>query len=266
VPIALAPEERERIGAEIERLIGVLDAAEPDADREDNGDGEPGNDIEPDLGWPETLNQTKAIEACNSGAAQQDVEQDTADHEPSLGSLGGTYSSEYFDQEQWARGVSDDREDEHDGREPCVDGEPSLSLTNDIDQVRALRHASCGWNRLMTDAEGPEVDSEPSLASLHGGEHPERFDQRSWAAGRGGDLEYQCEDEGAACEDEGAQCEDEGAERSCAPERRLPPITTRDLHRVEPQRVLMAALDARGYPLPLVETTIFVIPAREDVL
>jgi hypothetical protein len=42
VPVAFSPEERERIGGEIERLIALLDTAE----------AEPNNDTEPDLGWP----------------------------------------------------------------------------------------------------------------------------------------------------------------------------------------------------------------------
>ena len=38
------------------------------------------------------------------------------------------------DQTNWTWGGTDDREDEHDGREPSEDGEPSLGSTSTINQ------------------------------------------------------------------------------------------------------------------------------------
>lgn len=123
IPVTLAPEERQRIGDEIDRLLALLDAA----------DGDP--DLEPSLG--------------------------------SLDRVDGLYHRGGADQRLWSAGSRDDREDEHDGREP-------------------------------------DVDDEPSLASLHGGAHPEHFHQGSWARGNSDEREEACEDEGAQCEDEGA--------------------------------------------------------------
>ena len=197
VPVALAPEERERIGGEIERLIALLDAADVDPDLEDNGDGEEEPDGEPSLGWPQSTNQDRAQRLGPTHAGDIDLEDDQADLEHSLGSLGGTWNAESFSQEHWARGAASDLEEEHDGREPDVDDEPSLSLANDINQARALRNESNGFRSIITDGEGPDADREPSLGSLHGGTLPEHFDQADWAQGWHCDLEQQCEDEGA---------------------------------------------------------------------
>jgi hypothetical protein len=164
MPVALAPEERQRIADEIERLLALLDAA----------DGDP--DMVPSLG---SLDRT---EACyHRGGANQlfwsagssddredehdgsepdvDDERD-ADLEPSLGALGSGYDCERFDQRRWAEGSRTELEQEHDGREP-------------------------------------DVDDEPSLASLHGGQRPEFFDQCAWARGVSDEREEACEDEGA---------------------------------------------------------------------
>jgi hypothetical protein len=118
MPVVLAPEERQRIGDEIDRLLALLDAT----------DGDP--DLEPALG---SLDRNVA-----------------------------TYGNPGGDQTLWALGSRNDLEDEHDGREP-------------------------------------DVDDEPSLASLHGGPHPEFFRQTMWAAGHYNDGEEECDDEGA-CE------------------------------------------------------------------
>jgi hypothetical protein len=95
----------------------------------------------------------------------------------------------------------------------------------------------------VLDAAEPDADLEPSLGWTISGN-------------RGGtdDREEQNED---------GSDEDGGSFR--ASPNRLPPITSRDLHRAEPQRVTVRALDAHGRPLPPVETTMFVITAREDV-
>jgi hypothetical protein len=60
-----------------------------------------------------------------------DAELDECDDEPSLGSgAAGVQSS----QSQWAQGRTDDVEDEHDGREPYQDEEPSLGSTATLNQ------------------------------------------------------------------------------------------------------------------------------------
>lgn len=78
---------RRRIEAAIEKLIATLDVAEPDPDLE----------------------------------TEPEHDEDGGDDEPSLGSLEVVY------QATWGRGDSDDRENEHDGREPDADFEPDTS-------------------------------------------------------------------------------------------------------------------------------------------
>jgi hypothetical protein len=102
---------------------------------------------EPSLGSLEGINQEKWADG---GIA--DLERDTADDEPSLGAtevrmpppeyrLGGghghclfpalyrepgaelKYSAAGFHQLTWGEGARDDREDEHDGTEPCCEDE-----------------------------------------------------------------------------------------------------------------------------------------------
>lgn len=128
---------REQIEDEIERLIGILDAMDPDDDLEENGDREPW------LGWAEDRHAVILD-------LSDDREGDCSDDEPSLGALnvqlaepllrmGGpyghglfpmhretgelSYHSAGFSQVAWAMGSDSDREDEHDGREPCSEDE-----------------------------------------------------------------------------------------------------------------------------------------------
>jgi hypothetical protein len=108
VPVPTPDDVRLRVEAAIqshldaaETLILKLDATDPDADLEDNGDAEPEPDGETDLGWPEMLNQPKALKACTNPGASLDFEDDRADDEPSLGWTVGGY-----------RGGTDDREQE----------------------------------------------------------------------------------------------------------------------------------------------------------
>jgi hypothetical protein len=54
---------------------------------------------------------------------EDDPPEDAGDAEPSLGAPGPAY---FASQTHWAQGRGDDLEDEHDGREPDVDDEPSL--------------------------------------------------------------------------------------------------------------------------------------------
>lgn len=138
---------RQQIEDEIERLIAVLDAMEPDEDLEENGD------LEPWLGWAEDRRGV-----LDTG---DDREGDSSDDEPGLGApniqmpaplhrLGGghghclipmhreqgelTYDAAGFSQFGWGVGPRNDLEDEHDGTEPCcedegaddADKEPSL--------------------------------------------------------------------------------------------------------------------------------------------
>ena len=111
---------REAIGDTIEGMIDILDAL--DAPHEDLEDDDPGggnvedepqrDDGEDDaqLGWANEGRQTRL-----HGLKDE--------YEPSLGSLGGCITGQYFPQTIWAAGDRRDLEDEHDGREPDVDGE-----------------------------------------------------------------------------------------------------------------------------------------------
>lgn len=82
-----------------------------------------------------------------------DDEDDGAD-EPSLAGRGATYDAEYFNQEAYASGSNDDCEgDEHDGREPDVDEEPSLAHTNDVNQEKATKNLLAGPNVFASDLE-----------------------------------------------------------------------------------------------------------------
>lgn len=125
---------RRQIEDEIERLLTALDAMDPDPD------------LEPSLGAAERLGGNWWAPSHNT----DDRESDEADDEPSLGApnvqlpaplyrLGGghghclfpmrreggelTYSAAGFSQLAWGEGPRDDREDEHDGTEPCCEDE-----------------------------------------------------------------------------------------------------------------------------------------------
>jgi hypothetical protein len=72
---------------------------------------------EPDLGWPEMVDQSRSLKHCRDDGCSYGGE-------PSLGSI------ECIDQRRWAAGGTSinrlDCEDEHDGREPQGDEEPDL--------------------------------------------------------------------------------------------------------------------------------------------
>jgi hypothetical protein len=91
----------------------------PDADKEPDVDLEPDNDDEPSLGSRDRDVDQLAWSAGGSSYcdAAVDLEHDNADREPSLGSRNA------LDQMNWSRGSRDDREDEHNGREPDEDFE-----------------------------------------------------------------------------------------------------------------------------------------------
>jgi len=141
-PTELPEAERLAIEAEIERhlsaadtLIAALDRAQGDVDFEDGGDDlEDGADDEPSLGWTGDIDQDRALKGCaHSPSGPEpiivDAEYEHDGSEPSLGSLGSGYNAESFDQERWAVGNCTDLEEEHDGREPGGDDEPSLGWT-----------------------------------------------------------------------------------------------------------------------------------------
>jgi len=124
--VEIRPGLRKRIAAAIEALIDVLDQI----------DGEHDDDLE----------DSEPLE-------EDDPAEDSGDAEPSLGSLGA--HSEGFHQDAWACGAQNDCEDEHDGREPPEDNEPTLGATVAVNQDHAWASPG-GW--LMSAAE-----AEPSL-------------------------------------------------------------------------------------------------------
>jgi hypothetical protein len=139
---------RKKIEDAIEKLIDMLDRVEPDPDlepslgspgcyapinqefwaagsnddREEDDEREPPEDDEPSLGATHSIDQKLAWAGGRSWCGESDLEFDgetapSADSEPSLGSC------ELSNQERWAKGGSDDRE-EDDEREwdPAEDG------------------------------------------------------------------------------------------------------------------------------------------------
>jgi hypothetical protein len=123
----------------VDLLLDLLNGLEEDPDLEPtlgfmNGPSvmdecETPEDGEPSLASLDRMtDQTKWAKGSMS-----DAELDESDDEPSLGSLS---SHGHGDQSVWGRageGVVD-AEDEHDGREPCQDEEPSLGSTATINQ------------------------------------------------------------------------------------------------------------------------------------
>lgn len=103
---------RREAQAEIDRLLDFLDRLDGDPDLEDGGDDEPS------LGW---LERQRGFVAHAESATAPDLEVGEGDLEPSLGR-----PDEIVDQRFTAIGAYDDREAEHDGREPGGDEEPSL--------------------------------------------------------------------------------------------------------------------------------------------
>ncbi|RTL86892.1 MAG: hypothetical protein EKK29_08050 [Hyphomicrobiales bacterium] len=132
--VEFKPGFRRRVERAIDSLVALLDQIDADPDFEEEPDLEDGFDQEQELGATGVINQEKAWGGSrrveygltnSDGDLEFDGETaESADDEPSLGSVGQL--SERHDQGLWALGASDDREDEHDGREPDVDGEPSL--------------------------------------------------------------------------------------------------------------------------------------------
>jgi hypothetical protein len=132
--VEFKPGFRLRVERAIDSLVALLDQIDGDADFEEEPDLEDGFDQEQELGATGAINQEKTWAGSrreergltnSDGDLEFDGETaESADDEPSLGSVGAL--SERHDQDLWALGVADDREDEHDGCEPDEDREPSL--------------------------------------------------------------------------------------------------------------------------------------------
>jgi hypothetical protein len=150
----------------VENLLAFLDTMEPDPDLEDE-EGEPDNDAEPSMGWTEQEARW---------GRYMEVQGD--DLEPSLGSINPRLAAPYrgysdavgvrtteTSQDNWSKGNRDECEgDEHDGREPDPDGEPSLGSLNSFNQVH--------WGSSGTDDAEDECEDE---GAEHDGREPEDF-------------------------------------------------------------------------------------------
>jgi hypothetical protein len=91
---------------EIDRLVRFLDDTENHMEREPEDEADDSK-LEPSLGsFERVLDQSKAWQQRGEFCSGDDVEQDEADAEPSLGSVGDLH----FNQENWAAGKRDDRE------------------------------------------------------------------------------------------------------------------------------------------------------------
>jgi hypothetical protein len=112
---------RQKASAETERLIAFLDASDSyvTTELEDDDDRELVGDEEPSLGSPDRLWDQTKWGRCDG--FDVDAELDTADAEPSLGSLGG------IDQTLWSTG---DRTD----REPSLSGGGWSRFTDDREE------------------------------------------------------------------------------------------------------------------------------------
>jgi hypothetical protein len=146
----------------IEAAIALLDASEPDQDLEETADDEPDVDDESSLGAPNDYHGGGSQEHWGAGAPlslwDADREGPEEDLEPSLGTLEkhpSAYGSQ-GDQTSWAFSGNDrDLEDEHDGKEPDEDGEPSHGSTSAINQEHAWARTETFWG---------SGEGEPSLA------------------------------------------------------------------------------------------------------
>jgi hypothetical protein len=130
---------RKEAADEIDRLLDFLDESDIDPDLEPtlgfmNGPAEMDECETPEDGEPSLASLDRMADQTRwAEGGMMDAELDESDDEPSLGSLS---SHGHGDQSVWGRpgegGV--DAEDEHDGREPYQDEEPSLGSTATINQ------------------------------------------------------------------------------------------------------------------------------------
>lgn len=188
-PTGLTPEEffkqlgrtRRDVAAEIERLITFLDNTGGCPDLEDDEREGDLIDDEPSLGSTGMTDQGRWAQGGLVGARDVDLELDRADNEPSLGALGQSQAS---DQTNWERGATDDREDEHDGREPDeADTEPSLGATECVNQSRwgigghwLVNDAERGTTRRMTPEDKQARSKGPRQIVITQGGKPYRLD------------------------------------------------------------------------------------------
>lgn len=105
--VEFRPGMRRLIADAIESLLLLLDEIDGDPDLEEDDPAEDGGDVEPSLGATAEIHQEHAWH--HSPRIFDGLGED----EPSLGSL------VCIDQVSWSDGAMDDREEEHDGREPA---------------------------------------------------------------------------------------------------------------------------------------------------
>ncbi len=130
------PGFKTKIERAVDALLDILEGMDADPDLEETGDDELTGDEEPSLGATHAPDQNRAWSAAQCIEIDAEFDGDTTaecDREPSLGSVErhpngyATLNDAWSTQENWASGTADDREDEHDGAEPDMDGEPSLA-------------------------------------------------------------------------------------------------------------------------------------------
>lgn len=185
----IASDGRALLERAVESLIAFLDLLEPDPDLEDNGDAEE----EPDR-------------------------EDGGDAELGLG-WQNEGSQSCLRQSIW------DREDEHDGREPSEDYEPSMGWPNPNRHVEGGMSQECLGGEIQDGELEPELGWTEMEARFGHYENGDREASLGWQNTGSqarlhvspDDCEQQCEDEGSQCEDEGAMCEDEGADCEFVP-------------------------------------------------
>lgn len=155
-----------RIDALCDDAIARLDASDPDADLEPQGDDEP------------------SLCGVNVGGGfffLDDREHSTDDvGEPSLGSGPGMDQSGG----KWLAGCCpSDHEAEHDGREPCVDGEASLSGTLGVD-THAVGAGMAGigsFGEITFDLEGEHDGCEDEEDNDRSDYEPDQDEECRWA-------------------------------------------------------------------------------------
>lgn len=186
---------RNEIEHEIERLLLILDIFDPDPDLEPQGDEEPDNDDEAELGWSEPWMPTPEHTGYGTSIAMVRL----LNAKPIWPREFSTVTPDKRDcaclwaSAKTSRSQCEDEGSEHDGREPCEEGEPSLGWT--FHETVTGRYAR-EWSSLS--------DTEADLGSLDGQIH-----QGNWWRGRNDDAELQCEDEGYQCDDEGHDSDDD---------------------------------------------------------
>lgn len=122
--IEIRPGMRKALADAVEAFLNLLDQIDADADLEEDDAPEDDGSGESALGSTSAINQERAWRA--SAGWPEDGEA-----EPSLGWSGNGRGHP----EIAMRGYDDDREGEHDGREPDVDDEPSLGSGARRDQT-----------------------------------------------------------------------------------------------------------------------------------